>query len=801
MIPSSSTPDIQEETLRLLQWNRLCEQVATFAMTKAGKRRLEILRPATTLLEAQRTLRQTAEVRSLEETHPEGLPLAGVRDIASSLQRAAMGGRLEGSELLDIASTLGAARQTRKLIDQQETLALPELQSLVETLRSFPDLEQRIYRDIDDQGGVADRASPKLSEARAQQQRVRVAIQQMLQSMLQRKPNCFQEALITMRDERFVLPVKVTHRDQVAGILHDTSASGQTLYIEPMAAVEQHNRLREYERQEAQEVDRILYELSSLVAQESEDLGYAVEVLAILDSALARARYAVWLRAVEPTLVRDSSVSLQLIRTRHPLLVWQNRQEGGFPVVPVDLRVEAPISAVVITGPNTGGKTLTLKTLGLVCLMARAGLFIPCQDPALVPWFSEVLADIGDEQSIEQNLSTFSGHIRRISRVLQAAGPQSLVLLDEVGAGTDPEEGASLARALLQTLVDRVGLTVVTTHYGELKTLKYEDDRFENASVEFDETTLGPTYRLLWGIPGRSNALTIAMRLGLEPEIVNRARGTIKADSVQMDTVIAGLEAEKRRQESESDQAAHLRQEVEQLRQALSDQQAYLEQRIYDLENRKQREVTQAVEEARGEIAGVIRRLQKGNASAKDAQRASEELAQLAKERLTEQAREASEYRPKVGEKVYVRSLAQTGEVLDVEERSGGAEVQVRCGVLKLWVPVYQVCPPNQKDQPAPPRPARKPKTEPRPQVALPVVRTEANTIDIRGMRVADALHHLENELSGRFGPQWIIHGHGTGKLRDGVREFLDSYSRKEKYEFADPTDGGKGVTIVFLKG
>jgi DNA mismatch repair protein MutS2 len=500
---------IHEETLALLEWPRLCQHVSTFAATKLGMIAARHLVIPVTQADCLTLLAQTQEVYKLENQLTGGLSFDGINDIGEALDRADRAGILTGKELLAVATTVAGVRNLRRVIDDQPDC--PTLAALISDLRTYPELEQEIYHCIDDHGDVTDRASPKLAGIREQLRRLRDQVQEKLQRLLQRHLNAIQDTLITQRDGRFVIPVKVTHKDVIPGIVHDTSVSGATLYIEPQSTVNFNNQLRQLQRQEERESEAVRQALSAKIAAVKPDLEILLAIATTLDLATARARYSLWLGA-NPPRFEDGSITLRQLR--HPLLVWQLRHEQGRPVVPINALVPPHIRVVAITGPNTGGKTVTLKTLGLAILMAKAGLFVPAKEPVELPWFDQVLADIGDEQSIEQSLSTFSGHIRRIVRILAAMQPvtepdqdsdanpepspvrTSLVLLDEVGAGTDPAEGSALATSLLQYLADHARLTVATTHFGELKALKYQDPRFENASVEFDDLTLSPTYRL-----------------------------------------------------------------------------------------------------------------------------------------------------------------------------------------------------------------------------------------------------------------------------------------------------------------
>ncbi len=851
---------IQAETLNLLEWPRLCQHLATFAATKLGARVAQELRIPDRQAESEDLLAQTREVYQLETTLPVSLSFEGIQDIGDALERAALQGILSGEDLLAIATTLSGARTLRRTIDQYPDLTT--LNALVEDLRTYPELEQEIHRCIDERGRVMDRASPKLGGIREQLKQQRDRIYQILQSILQRHGNAVQEALITQRGDRFVLPVKASHKDVIPGIVHDTSTSGATLYVEPHSIVSHGNQLRQLLKQEQVEEEAVRRALSEQVAAVYDDLERLLAIATTLDLATARARYSLWLdanpprfvefgtqgsgargqgaesngatepqpdEAATPSLAHPSPASpITLRQLRHPLLIWQHQHEQGPAVVPIDLVIQPQIRVVAITGPNTGGKTVTLKTLGLAALMAKVGLFIPAREPVEIPWFHQVLADIGDEQSLQQSLSTFSGHIRRIGRILEAlssnpeqepgAGPlgPSLVLLDEVGAGTDPSEGSALAIALLRYLADHAALTVATTHYGELKALKYQDERFENASVEFDDVSLSPTYRLLWGIPGRSNALAIAQRLGLNPAIVEAARTQLGAGSdSDVNRVIAGLEQQRRQQEEKTKSAEQLIRETERLHQEILQRAELLRQREQDLQQQQEEAVRAAIAQAKGDIAKVIRQLQRGPASAQAAQQATEALNDLADRHLP--SRQAPPkpkpgFRPKVGDRVRIPRLGQVAEVLTNPDDSG--EFTVRFGLMKMTVSLADVeslqgekaelgvrgqgLGARGQDQDRRREP-EKPSEEKPPEA--PAIRTSRNTVDLRGSRVADAEIELERAIANaQAGPLWIIHGHGTGKLRQGVHAFLKEHPQVSRFEPAEQADGGSGVTVAYIE-
>ncbi|OYE06722.1 endonuclease MutS2 [Nostoc sp. 'Peltigera membranacea cyanobiont' 232] len=818
---------IQSETLELLEWHRLCQHLATFAATKLGATAARHLKIPNSQTQSEQLLEQTKEVYQLESRLTTGLSFEGIQDIGDSLERAERSGVLSGDELLAIATTLAGARSLRRVIDNQEDL--PILTELVADLRTYPELEQEIHRCIDERAQVTDRASQKLGEIRTDLRRLRTQITQKLQNILQAKSGAVQEQLITQRSDRFVIPVKAPQKDAIPGIVHDTSTSGATLYVEPNSVVPLGNQLRQIIRREQAEEEAVRRILTEQIAAVKPDLERLLAIATTLDLATARSRYSYWLGANPPRFIqREDSETITLRNLRHPLLVWQQQHEQGQPVVPVDLLIDPLIRVVTITGPNTGGKTVTLKTLGLAALMAKVGLFVPAREPVEIPWFEQVLADIGDEQSLQQSLSTFSGHIRRISRILEALGdgelglgtgdlglgteekeipnpqspipnPQSLVLLDEVGAGTDPVEGSALAIALLQYLANHAQLTIATTHFGELKALKYEDERFENASVEFDESTLSPTYRLLWGIPGRSNALTIALRLGLKPEVVQQAKTQVGEATDEVNQVIAGLEAQRRRQETKAAEAQVLLQQTERLYKEVSAKAAGLEERESSLRASQEIAVQQAIAQAKGEIAQVIRRLQKGTPTAQEAQQATNALNQIGQQyQPATPAKPKAGFMPKVGDRIRVPKLGQIADVIAAPNEDG--ELSVRFGLMKMTVKLQDVeSLDGQKPEPVvKAKPAPAPVTPP-PQSVLEI-RTSQNTIDLRGKRVADAEYILDKAISEATGPVWIIHGYGTGKLRQGVHTFLQQHPRVNNYEAAEQADGGTGVTIAHIK-
>lgn len=799
----------QAETQELLEWPRLAEQLAAFASTAAGRARCLALPLAPELATGRAWLGETAELLALDGLLDGGLSFDGVVDLAPLVQRCAKGGTAAGEALLDLALTLAAARRLRRQIEDPELR--PCTSALVAELRTLPELEQRLRFCLEEGGRVADRASALLEAVRRQLQVVRGERRERLQELLRRYAPLLQDTIIASRSERPVLAVKAGAATQVAGLVHDSSASGSTVFIEPQAVISLGNRIRDLEGQERQLEQAVLHELSTLVADQAEALGQLHAVLVQLDAALARARYSAWIGAVRPELSDDPNGRFELRELRHPLLLWQQRRQGGQPVVPVSITVSEQLRVVAITGPNTGGKTVTLKSLGLAALMARAGLFLPCSGTPRLPWCSLVLADIGDEQSLQQSLSTFSGHIRRIARILEAlAQPRvgaSLVLLDEVGAGTDPQEGSALAAALLRHLADQARLTVATTHFGELKALKYGDARFENASVGFDVETLQPTYRLQWGIPGRSNALAIARRLGLLEPVLQQAEAQLAPLAAgDVNQVIAGLEDERQRQQEAAEEAAALLARTELLHEELLSRWEQQQLQSAELQEQRRQQLERSIRDGQNEVRRIIRRLRQGRGPAvrstaelgETARQAGQRLRQLEQQhRPAPERREHRGWMPAVGERVRVLSLGKAGEVLALA--ADGRELTVRCGVMRLNLELSAI-EGLQGEKPSPP---------PVPQVTVqangsqlgrgPAVRTARNTIDVRGLRVHEAEAIVEEHLRSAPGPVWVIHGIGTGKLKRGLRQWLSTVPYVERVTDADQGDGGPGCSVIHL--
>jgi len=803
---------IQREALELLEWARLGEHVAGFASTTAGRRVCRELPLAPSLEASRQLLAQTTELLALDGVLEGGLSFQGVAELSRTVQLCAKGGVASADELLDVATTLAAARRLRRQIDDPELR--PTTTALVEELRTLPELEQRLRFCIEDGGRVADRASPPLAQLRRQIGAARQERRDRLNDLLRRYAALLQDSVISERNGRPVLAVKAGAASQLPGLVHDSSASGSTVFIEPQAVIPLGNRLRQLEGEEREAERAVLLELSGLVGEEQPALEHLQRVLLLLDCALARARYSAWLGAVRPELDADPLAPLQLEGLRHPLLLWQERREAARAVVPVTVRVQEGLRVVAITGPNTGGKTVTLKSVGLAALMARAGLFLPCSGSPRLPWCAQVLADIGDEQSLQQNLSTFSGHVRRIARILEALPPAgadltsasgaSLVLLDEVGAGTDPTEGTALAIALLKQLAERARLTIATTHFGELKALKYDDPRFENASVAFDVETLSPTYHLQWGIPGRSNALAIATRLGLDSAVLADAQALLAPRGEgEVNQVIAGLENQRQRQQEAAEEAAALLARTELLHEELLQRWQQQKEQSAELQEQRRQELERSIRDGQKEVRRIIRRLRQGRdvdttSLGETARRAGQRLKKLEQQHQPQpERRDHKGWRPAVGDRVRVLSLGKAGEVLALS--ADGRELTVRCGVMRLNLELAAIEGLN-GEKPAPPEATVKVRSRTPIGSRSPDVRTERNTVDVRGMRVHEAEAAVEERLRTATGPLWVIHGIGTGKLKRGLREWLATVPYVERVSDAEQGDGGQGCSVIWPK-
>lgn len=798
---------MDEKALHTLEYAKIVNRVAGWCAFAVSRDLAEALAPSTAPSEVERRLALTTEAKALLELDA-SLSVGGARDIRTALREASLGRALSALQLLDILATIRAARDLRsrflKVRDATQRFLL--LGDLMLGLAPFPALEADIARSINDQGDVMDSASPELARARSVVRITHSRLMDRLQGLVSKYGPALQENIITQREGRYVIPVRVGERSRVAGIVHDTSSSGQTVFVEPLEIVEAANRWRETQIDEQHEVERVLLELSNAVATHAAALTGTLDHLGRIDLALALARYSLDIGGAAPRLLLDpppagsaghATQRVDFREARHPLL--------GPGAVPIDLWLGQDARVLVITGPNTGGKTVALKTIGLLVLMAQAGIHVPAAAGSSMSVFPHVFADIGDEQSIEQSLSTFSSHMTNIVRMFRAVTPASLVLLDELGAGTDPVEGAALARSVIAALLARGPLVVATSHYAELKSYAYTTPGVVNGSVEFDVETLSPTYRLTIGIPGRSNALAIASRLGLAPPIIEAARGLLSTEQVQIEDLLAEVRADRDRIALELRRAEEARRHVERERDALVTQRA-------DLEASKAAAVADAIiafETELGDMRDSLRRLERERASVTVSkewlQAAQAQVSQVAADFQVEEERRRRAQRraaPAVGlrpgDMVQVHSLGQSGEVVEVT----GASATVQLGALRLRLSTADLSrvPRGQSRAAVPerPEPAR------RSTAGLPPPPVASIEVDLRGMRAHEVEEQLDRILQdaayGNLPFLRIIHGKGTGALRQVVRDQVQASPYVASFQTAPPNQGGDGVTIVTFK-
>ncbi|MGI9950991.1 endonuclease MutS2 [Moorellaceae bacterium AZ2] len=787
---------MEEKTLEILELGKILERLQDCCSSPLGKELARSIRPTTDIEEVKRRQAETEEACNFLRLCPDCLP-GTIRDIRPHVERAAAGASLGGEELLAVAGTLSAGRRFKKAILQAEG-PFPLLKSWAARVGDFRRLEEEIGKAIGEDGEVKDEATPRLFHLRRRIRSVQEEIKGRLDSYL-RSPEMqkyLQDNIYTLRGNRYVLPVKQEYRHQVPGLVHDQSASGATLFIEPMALVELNNELRRLLAAEAQEVEAILAGLSRMVGEAKEALLETLEALGRLDFILAKGLLSHKMEAVPPVI--NSSGRWKIEAGRHPLLSGE--------VVPVTLRLGDDFDTLIITGPNTGGKTVTLKTIGLFTLMAQCGLHLPAQQ-AEISGGALVFADIGDEQSIEQSLSTFSSHMSHIVSILRRVEPGSLVLLDEIGAGTDPTEGAALAVAILDYLAKCGAKVVATTHYSELKVYAYTTPRVENAAVGFDSRTLRPTFRLLIGTPGESNAFIIARRLGLPEEVVERAKGFLSEEQKQVGQMIRSLEEDRRASEQALRDAEALRREAQQLRQQREKEMEEACRRAAEMMEKARAEAQSIVRRARTEVRELMKRLEQALAEEQRQEKiralhlARQQLAALSKEvedksqayREVPGGAPASAVAP--GDEVWVVPLGQRGVVLS---RSGAeGEVTVQVGNLKVNLKVNELRSLQHGEG--------KKKAAGGWKVLSPTTATTVKPeIDLRGLTADEAClqtdKYLDEAYLAGLKVVSLIHGKGTGALRTALHIYLRSHPLVKGFRFGGAGEGGSGVTIVELK-
>ncbi|MCZ8516370.1 endonuclease MutS2 [Paenibacillus filicis] len=782
--------------LTTLDYGSILYKCAAHASTSMGKDLVEGLKPSGELEEVKKRLQATDEAANVDRLKG-GAPFGGIRDIRAAVHRARIGGMLNPAELLDIAMTEQGGRRLKRFLEAVgDDYPIPLLLGITEWITDLKPVEDRIRGCIDDNAQVADSASPELArirqELRASEGRARERLEQMVRTPSIQK--MLQDNLVTIRNDRYVIPVKQEYRASFGGMIHDQSASGATLFIEPEAVVQLNNRVRELKLKEEVEVEKILLALTAIVAESADPLLANVDALSHLDFHFAKAGLAREMKATLP-LMNDRGF-LKLKRGRHPLIAPEA-------VVPLDVELGNKYSTIIVTGPNTGGKTVSLKTVGLLSLMAMSGLFVPAEEGSQLCVFDAIYADIGDEQSIEQNLSTFSSHMTNIIRILRDMTPKSLVLLDELGAGTDPAEGSALAISILE-YIHKMGCRIIaTTHYSELKAYAFDRQGVINASMEFDVQTLRPTYRLLVGVPGRSNAFAIAERLGLAKSIIDHARGQVGEEEKRVESMIATLEENRLQAEAERMSAEEQRREVETLREELAKERQRFEEQRDKLMQRAEREAQEAVAKARREAEEVIaelRRIQREEAGGVKDHRLSEmkrKLNNAVPELRSKQPGAAVKKRAEQigpGDEVLVTNLGQRGFVVELVNDQ---EASVQLGIMKMKVNKANLELVKQA-------PAQKQA----PKVTSSLKRTRDEDakmeLDLRGVNVEEAImevdRFLDESFLANFGQVYIIHGKGTGVLRTGIQEYLRKHKHVKSYRMGNYNEGGAGVTVAELK-
>lgn len=781
--------------LETLEFEKVKQFVRQFVVTAQGVEELKKLVPISQKEKLAHWLAETEDGLKVQRLRG-GIPIPKLENIRPHMKRIEIGADLNGVELAQVSRVLSTTSELKRFVAD---LADSEIEFLrlyfwEEQLVTIPELNRRLKEAIDSDGRVTDDASPELKIIRQNIRRSEQNVRELLDGIVRGKnAKYLSDTIITMRNDRYVIPVKQEYRGVFGGVVHDQSASGQTLFVEPKQVVELNNRLRQYQIAERNEIQRILSELSAELVPYRQEIIHNAYVIGKLDMMNAKARFGKELHAIVPAVNEENRVVLK--QARHPLIDQEK-------VVANDISIGENYQAIVITGPNTGGKTITLKTLGLLQLMGQAGLPIPVEEESQIGIFDEVFADIGDEQSIEQSLSTFSSHMTNIVDILANVNEKSLVLFDELGAGTDPQEGAALAIAILDELGEKSAYVMATTHYPELKIYGYNRANTINASMEFDVDTLSPTYRLLIGVPGRSNAFEISSRLGLDQAVIHEAKQLMNDESQDLNEMIADLENRRKMAETEYLEMRHYVDEAQELYENLKEAYRYFfEEREKEIDKAKKKanEVVSEAEEKAEKIIADIRKMQQqvGQGNVKEHQLidAKTQLAnlhqeeQLKKNKVLKKAKEQKTLKP--GDEVLVTTYGQRGTLL----RKNGNQWQVEIGILKMNVSENEL-------MPVAPQKETK-------QRVIHAVRSEStshvsNQLDLRGKRYEEALsevdQYLDSAILAGYPQVIIVHGKGTGALRQGITDYLKNHRSVKSFEFAPANQGGNGATIVKFK-
>ena len=789
---------LSNESEELLEWHTLKKQLSSFSSTSMGREAILEIEIPENLDITKRFLQETVEINNLEKENDQKLDFKGIFDIKKNITICAKGGILNSIDLLQIADTIASSMRLKKIIFNLEVR--PLLSSIVNKIIDHSQLEKILKSGIENNGRITDSASEKLYELRKKLKCIKDERRKILELYIQKNSSYLQDTIIGDRYGRPVLPIKVNYMNKVKGIIHDSSSSGNTIFIEPEAVIPKGNQIASVNAKIASEEYKLLKEWSKIIRDNEKTLVITSNILLQIENALTRSRYSDWIKGHPPEF--DHNFTINITGFRHPLLIWESKKNNSINLTSINFYIDKEVKVVSITGPNTGGKTAALKGLGIAILMSKIGLFIPSSKIPIIPFFSFVYADIGDDQSLQGNLSTFSGHIKRIKNILDVLENKkglSIVLLDEIGSGTDPEEGTALALSLLQEFSNKSDLTIATTHYGELKALKYKDPRFENVSVSFDEDSLKPTYSLNWGIPGRSNALSIAERIGLNPLIINAAVEQMKPKETEnINKVIKGLEEQRERQQNAAEQAAALIARTEILYDELNRNYQIQKSKAFEFEAKEKEKLTKSIKKAKSEVVKLIERLRDKKATGEDSRKIGIRLKEIENQFFTEEkiTEENSSWQPKLGEMIRIKSLNSKGKIIALDEKS--QSFTINCGSFNSILPISDLEGIN-GEQPNIPKSKILINTE-TDNYSYSTVRTLKNTIDVRGLRVHEAEIVIEEKIRRFHGPLWIIHGIGTGKLKKGLKSWLLKLDYVEKIEDASSSEGGSGCSIVWIK-
>ena len=785
---------MNEKIIHTLELNKIKMELEQYASSSLGKEQIEALTPLADyeqIVDLQNMLDEATHVIRLKGH----APLSGIFDVGPHIKRAEIGGILNAVELSQIARTLYASRQMKNFVDEllENEVEIPFIEKKCAEIIILASVEKEIKDAVDENGDVLDSASPQLRTVRQKQRRNESRIRERLEQYTrsQNASKMLSDAIITIRNERYVIPVKQEYRSHYGGIVHDQSSSGQTLFIEPQAVVELNNELKALQAEEKIEIERILAELTNLVAEVGYDIIQNMKIMGEFDFLFAKARYSKESGYTRPIINNEGYI--QLIQARHPLIPIDE-------VVKNDIEFGREHTTIVITGPNTGGKTITLKTVGLCTLMAQSGLYIPAAEGSEVAVFKEVFADIGDEQSIEQSLSTFSSHMVNIVDILQKVDHESLVLFDELGSGTDPQEGSALAISILDDVYNRGARVIATTHYPELKAYGYNREGVMNASVEFSVETLRPTYRLLLGVPGRSNAFEISKRLGLDDSIIQSAKSLIDTESNQVENMIASLERSRKDAENEYKEAHDYLKTAEQLHKDLQKQMVEFYQHKDSLYEQVEKDAEKIIEKAKEEAEEVMKELRKMRHDSAahikeheliDARRRLDEAVPKLSNKAATAPKKKQQRTFAVGDEVKVLTFGQKGQLI---EKVNDTEWQVQVGIMKMTIDEKEL-------EFIKSEPQKEKKT-------MATLRGKdfhvGLELDLRGERYEDALvrveKYIDDALLANHARVSIIHGKGTGALRTGVTNYLKRHRSVKRIRLGDASEGGSGVTIVEFK-